>query len=164
LVTVLALFAGLALFLVGLAALPFVSRRLRPPGTDKDPAAAARGRRVRGGILIGIFLLGYPVGAVIERARTRDNEKADRKAEEVAAAVVAHAEADRSRFIRAATSPDYEGRRVLVEELHLKSATGNGFSSATTSHQVEVGSATRCVRVTVQRDSPPSSEVIDRRC
>lgn len=162
--TLLALFAGLALFLVGLSALPFVSRRLRPPVTETDPAAAARGRRVRGGILIGIFLLGYPVGALIERGKTRDNEKADRKAEEVAGAVVALAEADRTRFIREATSPDFEGRSVLVEELHLKSATGNGLSSATTSHQVEVGRATRCVRVTVRLDSPPSHDVIDRRC
>jgi len=40
----------------------------------------------------GIFLLGYPVGAFIERAKTRDNEKANRKAEEVAAAVVALAD------------------------------------------------------------------------
>ena len=162
--TLLALFAGLALFLIGLAALPFVSRRLRRPVTETDPAAATRGRRVRGGILIGIFLLGYPVGGLIERAKTRDNEKADRRAEELAAAVVALAEADRSRFIREATSPDFEGRRVLVEELNLKAATGNGLSVATTSHQVEVGSATRCVRVTVQRDSPPSHEVAPRRC
>ncbi len=162
--TLLALFAGLALFLIGLAALPFVSRRLRRPVNDTDPAAAARGRRVRGGILIGIFLLGYPVGGFIERAKARDSEKADRKAEELAAAVVALAEGDRSRFIREATSPDFEGRRVLVEEMHLRTATGNGLSSATTSHQVEVGRATRCVRVTVQRDSPPSYEVAQRRC
>lgn len=160
----LALFAGLALFLVGLAALPFVSRRLRPSAAETDPAAAARGRWVRGGILTGIFLLGYPVSELVERARTRDNEKADRMAEEVAAAVVALAEADRSRFIREATSPDFEGRRILVEELHLKSGTGNGLTSATTSHQVEVGWATRCVKVTVQRDHPPRHEVIERRC
>lgn len=163
-VTLLALFAGLALFLIGLAALPFVSRRLRRPVNETDPAAAARGRRVRGGILIGIFLLGYPVGGLIERAKARDSEKADRKAEELAAAVVALAEGDPSRFIREATSPDFEGRRVLVEEMHLRTATGDGISSATTSHQVEVGRATRCVRVRVQRDFPPSYEVAQRRC
>lgn len=152
------------MFLVGLASLPFVSRRFRRPGTETDLSAAARGRRVRGGILIGIFLLGYPVGALIERAETRDNEKADRKAEEVAAKVTALAEADRPRFIRGATSLDFEARRVLVEQLHLTASTGNGFSSATTSHQLEVGRATRCVRVTVQRDSPPRHEVTKRRC
>jgi len=163
-VFLLALFAGLALFLVGLASLPFVSRKFRRPGTKSDVAAAARGRRVRGGILIGIFLLGYPVGALIERAETRDNEKADRKAEEVAAKVIARAEADRPRFILGATSLDFEERRVLVEELHLVASTGDGRTSATTSHQVEVGRATRCVRVTVQRDSPPRHEVTKRRC
>jgi hypothetical protein len=161
---ILALFAGLALVLVGLAALPFVSRKLSPPGREADPAAVARGRRVRGGVLIGIFLAGYPIGALIQSAETRDNEKADRKAEELAAAVVALAEADRSRFIREATSPDFQGRRVLSEELHLRSATGNGFTAATTSHQVDVGRATRCVMVTVERDSPPTHEVKRRRC
>lgn len=82
----------------------------------------------------------------------------------MAAAVVALAEADRSRFIREATSPEFEGRRVLVEELHLRSATGDGFRSATTSHQVEVGRATRCVKVTVHRDFPTRHEVAERRC
>ena len=106
--------------------------------------------------MIGIFLLGYPVGALIERAESRGNEKADRNAEEVAAKVIALAEADRPRFIRGATSLDFEERRVLVEQLHLTAATGKGFSSATTSHQVEVGRATWCVRVTVRRDSPPA--------
>ena len=158
------MFAGLALFLVALAALPFLARWISPAGTQPDPAADARGRRARAGILIGIFLLGYPVGALIERAKTRDNEEADRKAEKVAAAVVALAEVDRSRFIRGATSMNFEERRVLVDELHLRSATGDGLTSATTSHDVEVGRARRCVRVTVQRDAPAHHEVKRRRC
>ena len=160
----LGLAAGLALLLVGLAALPFVARRLGRGAPETDPAAAARGRRVRGGILIGIALLWYPVGALIQRAEARDGEEADRRADELAAAVILLADADRPRFILAAMSLDAGNRLRLVEDLHLRSATGDAATTATTRHQVEVGRATRCVIVTVQRDAPPTHRVVDRRC
>ncbi len=151
--------AGLVVALIGLVALPFVLRRRSAEGSA-DAAAAEKGRRGRGLLLLGLLTFStLTVGFLTSRSATRDDKDADLRAQDLERSILAAATADRSLFLGNAVF--INGSIKAPVQIDRASV---GDKVTTTYSGVRVGRASRCVIVRVHAVDPPSSEIARRRC
>lgn len=152
--------AALAIVLIGLAALPFILRRRSRRDDSKDPAVAQRGRVLRGLVLLGILvIIGGPYKYFSTRWTARDSEKADLRAQELEAAVVALMNSNRSAFFaNAVFIAGSVPQSVQIDRANV------GEDATTTFSGVTVGRVHRCVVVRVGSTGPPASRIEKGRC
>lgn len=152
--------AVLAVVLIGLAVLPFILRRRSSRDDGKDPAAAQRGRVLRGLILVGVLvIIGAPYNYFSTRWATRDTEKAEQQAQELEASVVALMNSNRSAFFaNAVFISGSVPQSVRIDRANVGEDTTTTFSGVT------VGRVHRCGVVRVGSSGPPISRIEKNRC